>query len=66
FASVAMDSVLTSLLGKSYTMSRKQAWSFLFQQIAVDLTRGVEEQALLDAKQPHTSIFSTYPIFRTE
>ncbi|CAF0929193.1 unnamed protein product [Didymodactylos carnosus] len=47
YAIMAMDSVFTSLLGKRYTNKRKQAWSFVFQQIVVDLGTGVEEAAAI-------------------
>lgn len=47
-----MEYVLSSLLGKRFTFRHRQAWSYLFQQIIVDLGRGVEQEIANQAKVP--------------
>ncbi|CAF0977986.1 unnamed protein product [Didymodactylos carnosus] len=47
FAKIAMDSALTEVLRSDFTLKRKQAWSFFFQQIVVDLRYGVNQQEML-------------------
>ncbi|CAF1202269.1 unnamed protein product [Rotaria sp. Silwood1] len=49
-AKLTMESVLSSMLGEKFTKRHKQAWSYLFQQIVVDLGRGVEQQAAHEGK----------------
>ncbi|CAF3348625.1 unnamed protein product [Rotaria socialis] len=49
-AESTMVYVLDSILGKRFTPRHKQAWSYLFQQIIVDLGRGVEQQVLCDGQ----------------
>ncbi|CAF1306587.1 unnamed protein product [Rotaria sordida] len=46
-AKSSMERVLSSMLGKNFTHRHKQAWTYFFQQIVVDLGRGVEQQAML-------------------
>lgn len=43
-----MDLVLSSTLKENFTPRQKQAWSLFFQQIVLDLGKGVEHQAALD------------------
>ncbi|CAF4042995.1 unnamed protein product [Rotaria magnacalcarata] len=49
-AESTMAYVLNSILGNRFTPRHKQAWSYLFQQIIVDLGRGVEQQVLCDSQ----------------
>ena len=44
-----MDIVLSSTLRERFTPRHKQAWSFFFQQLVLDLGKGVEHQAAIDA-----------------
>ncbi|CAF3087669.1 unnamed protein product [Rotaria sp. Silwood2] len=62
-AKSCMENVLSSILGKNFTHRHKQAWTYLFQQIVVDLGRGVEQQAVLAGRlKKGINIITEHPI----
>ncbi|CAF3380833.1 unnamed protein product [Rotaria sp. Silwood2] len=62
-AKSSLERVLISILGKNFTHHHKQAWTYLFQQIVVDLGRGVEQQTAFSGRLKKQSTITTkYPM----